>query len=217
MMLNCRNTLLGLMMAIPAIVYGQGDIGSRFNGIWIGTGGGGPPTLKDLPFSDQGRSIAQSYDHAQDNVLKCLIDFGRLTSVRFPMEIIVTDEQVTLLYEYGRRIRRIFMDRGDFSADYPPSLTGYSIGRWDGGTLIVETRKLLAGWATMDGGGPYSESTVVMERFSLNDEGDLLSIERTYDDPVYYTEPWRYAHDYQPSSWDIFPYDCTVGSYGSGL
>jgi len=190
---------------------------AAFNGIWIGMGGEGPPMLKDLPFSEEGRGVAEAYDHAQDNVLKCLLDFGRTTSVRFPMEIIVTDTQVTLLYEYGRQVRRIFLDRPDFSAPYPPNLMGYSIGHWEDNVLVTETRKLEVGWATMGGGGPYSAQAVVTERFSLDETGKLLTIERTYDDPVNYTQPWGYMHEYQPSIWDIYPYECTVGSYGSTL
>jgi hypothetical protein len=69
----------------------------------------------------------------------------------------------------------------------------------------------------MGGVGPYSARTIVTERFSLDETDELLTIERTYDDPVNYTEPWSYTHEYQPSEWDVFPYDCTVGSYGSAL
>lgn len=190
---------------------------TRLSGKWTGTGSGGPVLLGDLPFSEAGRSTAAAYDHAEDQVLKCLIDFGRVTSVRFPAEIIVQDHQVTFLYEYGRQVRRIFLDRDDFSAPYPPSLMGYSIGRWEDGSLLVETRKLLPGWARMEGGGPYSDQTTVTERYTLDDSGKLLTVELTYDDPENYTGPWSYTHQYRPSEWDIFPYDCTVGSYGSEL
>jgi hypothetical protein len=206
-----------LLIANPGVAQENAAAGTAFNGIWIGTGGGGPPMLRDLPFSEEGRRVAEAYNHAQDNVLKCLIDFGRVTSVRFPMEIIVTDDQVTLLYEYGRQVRRIFLDRPDFSVSYPPNLMGYSIGHWEGNTLVVETRKLETGWATMEGGGPYSDQAVVRERFSLDETGKILTIERTFDDPINYTRPWGYTHDYEPSDWDIYPYDCTIGSYGSAL
>ena len=221
MSFQIRTVLITVLLLFihPRISIAQeiGTAGAAFNGIWIGAGGEGPPTLKDLPFSEEGRGMAEAYDHAQDNVLKCLLDFGRITSVRFPMEIIVTDTQVTLLYEYGRQIRRIFLDRADFSASYPPNLMGYSIGHWEDNVLVTETRKLEVGWATMGGGGPYSAQAVVTERFSLDETGELLTIERTFDDPVNYTQPWGYTHAYEPSKWDIYPYDCTVGSYGSDL
>ncbi len=206
-----------LVLAHTGMAQENSNPGAGFNGIWIGYPSAGPPTLSDLPFSDEGRRVAEEYNHAEDNVLKCLLDFGRVTSVRFPMEIIVTEGQVTLLYEYGRQVRRIFMDRTDFSTAYPPNLMGYSIGHWEDDTLVVETRKLMAGWAVMGGVGPYSARTIVTERFSLDETDELLTIERTYDDPVNYTEPWSYTHEYQPSEWDVFPYDCTVGSYGSAL
>jgi hypothetical protein len=208
---------LALILLLPLAVHAQNDNRDRFNGIWIGKGGGAPPRLSELPFSEKGKAIAKAYNHAEDGILKCLFDFGRVTSVRFPMEVIVTDSQVTLLYEYGHQVRRVFLDQPEFSTAYPPNLMGYSIGHWEDDTLVVETRKLTAGWATMEGGGPYSEDTVVIERFSLNDAGDVMTIERNFDDLENYTEPWGYTHQYEPSEWKIFPYDCTVGSFGSDL
>lgn len=174
------------------------------------------PSPADLPFSEDGRRAAAAYDHLADPIHKCLIDFGRVT-VNFPIEIFVSDKQITILYEYNHQVRRVYMDRVDFSATYPDSLMGYSIGRWAGDSLVVETGKLSPGWMFMEGIGPYSDKMKVTETYRLDESAENLTIERTYDDPVYYTEPWSWTFHYRPSQWDVFPYDCEMGSIGSGL
>jgi hypothetical protein len=172
---------------------------------------------KELPYSEAGHEAVRNYNHADDPVLKCLQDWGRISTVSFPLEIIAGDRQVTLLYEYGHNVRRAFMDRDDFSANYPPSLMGYSIGYWDKDVLVVETAKLMAGQVYEQGIAPYSADVKITERFILSEDDAVLTIERTIDDPVNYTHPWTWTRELTRSEWDIFPYDCTVGSYGSSL
>jgi hypothetical protein len=188
------------------------------NGIWLPDSADYRDQLpKDIPYSEAGREAAKNYNHAGDPVLQCLQDWGRISTVSFPVEILINDRQVTLLYEYGHNTRRVFMDRTDFSADYPPSLMGYSIGHWDGDVLVVETRKLLAGQIYEQGIAPYTGDAKITERFILSDDAAVLTIERMVDDPAYYTRPWKWTRELTRSEWDIFPYDCTVGSYGSTL
>lgn len=192
------------------------DFRIKFNGVWSGIiMQPRQPDPADLPFTDAGRQFAETYDHLQDGIHNCLFDLGRITSVPFPLEVIVQEKQVTLIYEYGRQVRRIFLDRKDFSAVYPDNLMGYSIGRWEGETLVVKTEKILPGWTFMEGIGPYSDKMKMTEKYSLDDSGKVLTVIRTYDDPVYYTEPWSWTNKYSPSKWDIFPYDCEMGSIGS--
>ena len=208
---------LGVFAQEPGVLTQEDpDFRVKFNNVWNGIiMRPRQPDPADLPFSDTGKQFAETYDHLKDGIHNCLFDLGRITSVPFPVEIIVQEKQVTFLYEYGRQVRRVFLDRNDFSVDYPDSLMGYSIGRWEGEALIVETQKLLPGWTFMEGIGPYSDKIKVTEKYSLNDSGDVLTVVRTYDDPVYYTEPWSWTNKYGPSQWDIFPYDCEMGSIGS--
>jgi len=210
---------MALLMVHVGIAQESGGPEAAFDGKWTGITWPPIPDYKNLPFSEEGLAVIEAYDHDTDPILKCLFDFGRMTTVSFPMEIITKEHQVTILYEYGHQVRRIFLDRTDFAGPYPPSLMGYSIGNWDGDTLVVETSKILEGWVLMEGGVPFSEKTVVTERYNVDDtsEGKILNIEFTYDDPVYFTEPWSFAIQYKPSDFDIFPYDCTVGSVGSEL
>ena len=69
---------------------------------------------------------------------------------------------------------------------------GYSSGKWDGDTLVVDTTGFNGrGW--LDGmGHPQSEALHVIERFRRADAGHL-EIEMTIDDPKAYTKPFTYT------------------------
>ena len=67
---------------------------------------------------------------------------------------------------------------------------GYSVGRWDGDTFVVETGGLRdAGWLDTKVGRPHSDALHVTERFRRTDFGHLdLTI--GIDDPKAYLKPW---------------------------
>ena len=109
----------------------------------------------------------------------------------------------------------MYLDQTEFPDDYPPSLMGYSIGRWEGDTLVVETRNLLPGWINMEGVAPYTANAAATERFSLDTDSRRLTVERTVVDEEYYDGPVTWTAVYRPSDFPVYPYDCTVGSYGS--
>ena len=224
--MSCRRCISALALGFtvtgffgcPTITADVAPGPSELAGIWLPDSADYRDQLpKELPYTEAGREAVKNYRHADDPVLKCLQDWGRISTVSFPIEIITGDHQVTLLYEYGHNTRRAFMDRKDFSAVYPPSLMGYSIGHWDEDVLVIETGKLLAGQIYEQGIAPYTADVMLTERFIVSEDGAVLTIERTIDDPAYYTRPWTWTRELTRSAWDIFPYDCTVGSYGSSL
>ena len=69
---------------------------------------------------------------------------------------------------------------------------GYSLGKWDGDTLVVESSGF-SGKAWLDQlGHPSTESLHVTERFRRRDLGHM-DITATIDDPGVYTKPWTYT------------------------
>lgn len=210
-------SLLALLVVVP--LYGQEPRPGRdeMTGVWIRASSGvDRPDISHITAAAQ--AVMDAYDQATDNILRCLIDWGRVNTVSsFPMEVIVSENQVTILYEYNHTVRRVFLDQTEFPADYPPSLVGYSIGHWEDDTLVVETRSLLPGWINMEGVAPYTDAAVPTERFTLDREQQTLTVERSVVDPEYYSGPVTWTTEYMPAQFPIYPYDCTVGSYGSGL
>ena len=206
---------LGLLVLLPAWGHEPRPARDQMTDVWVrAVGGVDLPDISNV--TPAGQAVMDAYDHLTDDIQRCLMDWGRVNTVaRFPMELIVVENQVTILYEYNHTVRRVYLDQTEFPDDYPPSLVGYSIGRWEGDTLVVETRNLLPGWINMEGVAPYSGAAVATERFTLDPEQQVLTVERTVTDPDYYSGPVTWTTVYTPSEFPIYPYDCTVGSYGS--
>ena len=107
----------------------------------------------------------------------------------FPMKIIQTSNLIAVLYEYQTIYRQFFMDGRGLPEDANPTWMGYSIGRWDGDTLIVTT----AGYndrTSLDlAGHPHTEALRMTERYHRRDIGHI-DLQVTFDDPKAYKRSW---------------------------
>ena len=114
-----------------------------------------------------------------------------------PREIVQTPTRMVIMYEANYGLRQIFMDGRPLPKDGDPQPTwyGYSVGHWDGDTLVVETNNLRGaesgpsdGWLDVRG-SPYSGQAKFTERFRRPNFG-RLEIDVTIDDPKAYTKPF---------------------------
>jgi len=107
-----------------------------------------------------------------------------------PRKIVQTPGLVVIIYEANFGLRQIFTDGRPLPDDVPePWWFGYSVGRWEGDTLVVETTGFIDdGWLDING-NPLTESAKVTERFRRMNYGNL-EIEVTVDDSNAYTRPW---------------------------
>jgi hypothetical protein len=85
--------------------------------------------------------------------------------------------------------RQIFMDGRELPKDPNPSFMGYSVGRWDGDTLVVDSAGFNDRTWLDFGGHPHSESLRVTERFHRRDFGHT-DLAVTLEDPKAYKRPW---------------------------
>ncbi|MGB6945505.1 MAG: hypothetical protein WBE37_24115 [Bryobacteraceae bacterium] len=112
-----------------------------------------------------------------------------ISGLAFPMKIVQTPNLMVVLYEYETIYRQIFTDGRGLPEDPNPTWMGYTIGHWDGDTLVATT----AGFndrTTLDlGGHPHTEALRVTERFRRRDTGHI-DLEVTLDDPKAYTRAW---------------------------
>jgi hypothetical protein len=106
-----------------------------------------------------------------------------------PFKIVQTDNLVVLVYEAFNLWRQVHLDGREFADDLNPSWMGYSKGKWEGDTLVVETRGLNGKQWLDHNGLPASDKLVVIEKFRRPNVG-RLEIEYTITDPTYYTRPW---------------------------
>jgi hypothetical protein len=106
-----------------------------------------------------------------------------------PRKIIQTPNEVLIIYEANDGLRQIFTDGRPLPTDPEPWWFGYSVGKWDGDTLVVNS----IGFRDMswidEQGTPMREGGKLIERFRRPNFG-TLEIEITVDDPQTFTKPW---------------------------
>ncbi len=191
--------------------------GRDLSGIWVAAPGRHHDRsaflAMELPFTVAGRAAWQNYVQENDRAMACSIDFGRVTgSSVLPMELLQGGDVAHILYEYEHQVRRIFIEGRSEPLLQPLSRIGLSAGRWENDTLVVEVTRLKAGYFYERGFGPYSDGTAVTERFSISEDGQLLTVTRTINDPVFYTRPFDWTTEYEPAG-PIFPYECELREY----
>jgi hypothetical protein len=107
-----------------------------------------------------------------------------------PRKIIQTPTLIVILYEGNAGVRQIFTDGRSLPDNDPqPWWFGYSVGKWDGDTLVVETSSFRdEGWLDIRG-SPQTDAAKMTERFRRLNYG-TLQIDVTIDDPKAYTRPF---------------------------
>ena len=126
-----------------------------------------------------------------------------------PFKIVQSLRLIVMLYEKDTTYRQIFMDGRPLPSDPNPSFMGYSIGRWEGDALVVESVGFKDdGWLDRMG-HPHSDQLHLTERYRRRDFGHM-SIEMTIDDPKTYATPFAFT---QPAvllpDTDLLEYFCT--------
>ena len=132
-----------------------------------------------------------------------------LASLPIPYKIVQTPRLIVILYEADTVFRQIFLDARQPVEDPQPRWMGYSTGKWEGDTLVVNTVGFTEKSWLDRLGHPHSDALRVIERFRRPDAGHL-EIQVTLDDPKAYTKPITYTQKAQlvPED-DLLEYFCT--------
>ena len=147
------------------------------------------------------------FDDAQ--VIQCEpLGFGRQVTAPLPIRIEQRDDRVILSYEEWSVVRTVYMDGRGHPSNLPPSRYGHSIGRYEGGALVIETAGISASslWPELGGGG-YTDRLRTVERYER--DGQWLKLEFTLTDPTVLREPlvyekfWRFTPGVE-----FFPHSC---------
>jgi hypothetical protein len=171
-------------------------------GIWIAD----PPKLRDAtidlkpgelqmqPWAEELFKQRATGDlSALDPDANCLPQgVPKINSTPLPFKIFQEPNVVVVLYEAFDQFRQFFMDGRQLPKDANPQWFGYSLARWDGDTLVVESSGF-NGKAWLDQvGHPSTEALRVTERFTRRDFGHM-DVVSTIDDPKAYKKPWGYT------------------------
>jgi hypothetical protein len=207
-----------LVMATAAPAAYADD--ARIAGIWLPDASRSQRPAANAPYTSEGRRIVEDWRASHDPVvddpgLFCQapgmpsLAFG---GADYPVEIIVTPEQITILMELHQQNRRVFMNLEAHPERLFPQLNGHSIGRWAGDTLVVDTSAIRA---ITHGSVPHSDQVHVVERWRVIDDGASLVNEVTITDPLMFAEPIIASQYYRraPAGTRMLEYECTEGMW----
>jgi hypothetical protein len=136
---------------------------------------------------------------------------GAVRILTFPpyRKILQLPDLIVILSERDVTYRQLFLDGRQLQDDPSPTFNGYSVGRWDGDALVVQTNGLRDGTWLDRNGSPISEAARMTERFRRVNYG-LLEIDLTIDDPKVYTKPWTVTLRQQiVLDTELLDYHCT--------
>ncbi len=114
----------------------------------------------------------------------------------FPRKYVQTPKLLVILYETHSGIRLVFLDGRALPklGEPEPWYYGYSSGRWEGDTLVVESNNFVEdGWLDIIG-TPFTDQGKLTERFRRPTYG-RMEIDITIEDPKAYTKPWTVRHN----------------------
>lgn len=205
------------------ITFGPGP--GKTTGFW---GGGGSivgkgrgslatnPTVDEVPFQPWAAAlyrIRQGPGQKDDPHARCLPPGGPRqfqTPNGFEILEIADQKKVVILFGGGPRSwRTIYMDGRSIPAaneDRIPTYFGYSTGKWEGDTLVVESEGYNEKFWFHRGGLPHTDALHLTERFSRTDY-DTLKYDVTVNDPKAYTKPWSggFTVPWIYTNWDGTP------------
>jgi hypothetical protein len=169
--------------------------------------------------TEAGRAAAESWDEddPEDNLTLQCIDPGMpsIMGNPHPMEFVERDGAIELRHEEFDAVRTIYMDPVEDPAAVAPSPHGYSVGRWEGDTLVVTTTRLNAPYFNRMG-VPQSEFAEIEERFTIDATAGKLRYLLTVTDPVNLAEPFMQALNW---NWNensyLQLYDCASSLSGN--
>jgi hypothetical protein len=216
---------LAALLAAGAIIATAQSQAPRpdFSGVWNPGGRGGPkgpqaaPLLLKPGYKEkyEARRALEREANARGEQLAAAglcTPYGMPAMMQvavYPMEIIQTPRQVTIITEAFSEVRRIYIDKPQASIDdVAPGYYGRSVGKWDGDTLVVDTigiKESVRGYQGM----PHSDKMRITERIRRV-SADTLQDEITIDDPVVLEKPLTYTLVYRaaPANYEMVEFVC---------
>lgn len=217
----------GPVVATPRGLDGKPD----FTGLWRPVREQGKPggnLGKDypgfqLPYTAAGRRAElYSKNHTVDPEAICILGgIPRHNGSGLPFEVLHTPARIGFIYHYNTSRRIAIGQDLKLPAQAPQRYFGTAAAKWEGDTLVIETKGLYDSshdqiWLD-ENGDPTSNATQVVERWTRPDFHHF-TLEMTVTDPKYYSEPIRFARTWQisPEGYGLQEYPCTEANLAPG-
>ena len=193
-------------------------------GLWANPfSGGGGPALRDAdqsrveverpePFrlTPEAQRRLDAFNWKDDPFVECgPTGHPRGHLAAAPTDFSFNGDELTIRHE-SYDVRTVHMNAAPPPPDAPHSPVGYSVGRWEGDTLVVTTTHISEGIVNLNG-IPKSDQMETLERYSVHEDedGTYLLMELVITDPVMLEEPARRLTrlEFTPQ-WEMAPSDC---------
>ena len=184
----------------PRTADGKPDL----SGLWQIDGLGFATNVTDTPMRPAADRLFKQRvaTYANDDPAVGCLPEGPRTSLAGldPLRIVQSPYLIAILYETGQ-YRQIFTDARQLPKDPNPTWMGYSVGRWDGDTLVVETTNFKEHPMGLSTSLPSSTRKRLTERFRLSQDRKSLNYSGVIEDPVYLARPveWSGQWLYRPN------------------
>ena len=204
--------VVSLFAGAAGLVHAQSTPARTISGAWVPMGGGRGADPKLAPPPPTSIVLKPAYQKAYDQrraadaeatkrgeppatpAVLCL-PYGMprmMTVASYPIEILQTPGQVTIVTEAFSEVRRVYLDQPQLPIDeVPPGYYGHSVGRWEGDTLVVDTvgiKESVPSYNML----PHSDRMRITERIRLVTP-DVLHDQITIEDPVVLEKPFTYT------------------------
>ena len=218
----CALTLALPMLAQAGAAHAKPDL----TGVWSIIGYS--PSLKSVdgkpvPLKPEAKAVYQKHlaatakgDKAWDGVTACLPEgLPRLMVKKEPFEIIQRDKGVYFIHQ--NRLPHTAYFNEALPKDPDPLYLGYSVARWQGDALVVESSGFRDTTVLDDAGLPHSEALRLTERYTVGKDGKTLSVRTIIEDPNTFTRSWTTMATYsrKPASFEIPEEVCAEKLYST--
>jgi hypothetical protein len=144
---------------------------------------------EEQPLRPEAAAIVKQRAGQQGPIARCLPAGVPGAALVYPFKLVQAPQEIVMLTGTGDPPRQIYTDGRQLPKDPNPTWMGYSVGKWERDTMVVETTGFNEK-SYLDGSGhPRSESMHITERFHRRDFGHM-DLEMTFEDPKYYTRPF---------------------------
>lgn len=206
------------LASVPAETRQNGEGGSArpdFSGVWRTINAPAAPregtTLRWLPapgelpplnpaYMERYKKIQASRETGSEEtepVALCLPPgMPYFTLAQYGLEVVQSKDKVAFFSEWMDAYRRVYLDGRTMPKDFDPSYFGYSTGRWEGDTLVVDTVNLRDDTVLDRYGSPHSDAMRITERIRLVDPNTLEDV-MVVSDPKAFTKPWDVVRRYR--------------------
>lgn len=170
----------------------------------------------DLPYKPEGQNLAADHlqwfkegrSKASAHLMCRPTGIQGMTAPKETVLILQTSRKMYVLSQEDREVRHIYLNR-EHPAHPTPTYSGDSVARWEGRTLVVDTIGFNDKGQLDEIGNPQSNQMHVVERWTKSDDGSLLTVEYTFSDPVYYTQPFKKVRQFRRAPGArLADYDC---------